>query len=258
VRGHGDLRLVAWGSLLCAAVALVLPWPAASLVFAAPLALALPGYAIVAAAFAKRELDPPLMAVLSVALSLSTLALGALLLNYAPGGIRGFSWAVLLLLVSLGGCRAAARRRDGKPAAIHLPRFRPQRLRLGLSLGGLAAAVVAVALASATLPAKHALGFTELWVLPVPDSGRSEAKVGVKSEEQEEIEFDLAIRIGTDQTVRRSFTLKPGEETSVAIGPPVAPAGTAVPVVATLLLDQDPTYVYRRVKGSLTATGTGP
>lgn len=254
MRGNGDLRLVAWGSLLCAFLALMLPWPVASLVFAAPLALAMPGYAIVAATFAKRDLDRPRLALLSIALSLATLALGALLLNYAPAGIHGFSWAVLLALVTLGGCRSAALRRGRKRTAPRLPRLGPHRLKLALALGGLAAAIVAVALASATLPATSALGFTELWILPVPESDRGEAQVGVRSEEQRTTEFDLGIRIGK-KVIRRSFTLAPGEDEVVRIGPAPGPAGSKIPVVATLLLDEDPSRAYRRVKGSLTASG---
>jgi uncharacterized membrane protein len=255
VRGHGDLRLVAWGSLLCAVLALVLPWPAVSLVFAAPLALAMPGYAIVAATFAKRDLDRPRLALLSVTLSLATLALSALLLNYVPAGIHGFSWAVLLALVTLGGCLSAARRRARKKAALRLPRIGPHRLKLAFVLGGLAAAGVAVVLASATLPATRAVGFTELWILPVPETDRSEAQVGVRSEEQRATGFDLGIRIGKGRIVRRSFTLAPGEERVVTIGPVAGPAGSKVPVVVTLLLDEHPFSVYRRVRGSLMASG---
>jgi hypothetical protein len=244
---------VAWLAALCAVLALLTPWEAVSLVFAVPLALVLPGYAIVAAAFANRKLDEPRRAVLSVALSLATLALGALLLNYAPGGIRGFSWAVLLVAVVLIACRVAAVHRREKITAIRRRRLRLSRIELGLALGGLAAAVAALVLASATLPARPAVGFTELWIVPVSESGGSEAKVGVKSEEQQATDFDLGIRIGRKSSiVRRSFILQPGEETVVTVGPPVAPAGSAVPVVATLLLSSDPSHVYRRVKSSLT------
>jgi len=251
VRGHGDLRLVAWGSLLCAVVALALPWPALSLVFVAPLALFASGYAVVAAAFARRRLDRPRLAVLSLALSLAVLAFGALVLNYLPGGIDGVSWAILLLAVVLGCCRAAALRRDRKPVALRLRRPKPSGLELGLGLGALAAVVAALTLASTTLPAERAVGYTELWIVPRPESEGSEVEVGVKSEEQETIEYDLGIAIGRGQIVKRSFTLAPGEETVVTVGPPLAPAASPIPVVATLLLDEDPTFVYRRVRGSL-------
>lgn len=263
MRGHGDLRLVAWASLLCAIAALALPWPAASLVFAAPLALFAPGYAIVAATFARRRLDPPRLLALSLALSLAVLALGGLVLNYL-GGIHGFSWGVLLLLVVLGCCRGAALRRErgSEPLRPRMPR--PSGLEVGFAVGGLAAVVAALALASTTLPAKDAVGYTELWIVPRPESGGSEAEVGVKSEEQQTTEFDLGVRIGARQLIRRSFVLAPGEETVVTVGPPVAPprsaapAGSTVPVVATLLLHEDPSFAYRRVKSSLTTPRRTP
>jgi Protein of unknown function (DUF1616) len=255
VKGHGDLRLVAWGSLLCAVTALLAPWGVVSLIFAAPLALVMPGYAIAAAAFARRELEWAKFAVLSVALSLATLALGGLILNYAPGGIRGVSWAVLLLLVVLGGCSAAALRRKKEPAVRSWPRIRLRPVELGLMLAGLAAVVAALVLSAATLTATDALGFTALWIVPATGSGRSEARIGVRSEELGATDFDLRIRIGKRQIVRRSFRLRPGEGRVVTVGPPAAPVGSRVPVVATLLRHNHPFSVYRRVKGSLVAPG---
>jgi uncharacterized membrane protein len=251
MRGHRDLRLLAWGSLLCAIVALILPWPAISLVFAAPLALFAPGYAIVAAAFARRQLDWPRLLVLSLALSLAVLALGGLVLNYL-GGIHGFSWAILLLLVVAGCCRSAALRRGRPTERLRLRLPKPGGAKLGLALAGLAAVAAALVLASATLPAKSAVGYTELWIVPEPESEGSEALVGVKSEEQQTTEYDLGVRIGK-QLVKRSFVLEPGEETTVRVGPPLVPTTFTVPVVATLLLDSDPSYVYRRVESTLTA-----
>jgi len=255
VRGHRDLRLVAWGAPLCAIAALVAPWAAISLVFAAPLALVMPGYAIVAAAFARRQLKWPRAAVLSVALSLCILALGGLVLNYVPGGIGSTSWALLLLLVVLNGCRVAALRRPSRATVHRRPRPRPGGAKLGLALASLVAFAAALVLASSTLPAPDAVGYTELWIVPKPETSRGEAEIGVKSEERQATDFDLGIRIGAHQVVRRSFILQPGEETVVTVGPPIAPAGSTVPVVATLLLDQDPSHVYRRVMGSLVTPG---
>ena len=60
-------------------------------------------------------------------------------------------------------------------------------------------------------------------------------------------------RAVVNQLVKRSFVLEPGEETTVRVGPPLVPTTFTVPVVATLLLDSDPSYVYRRVESTLTA-----
>ena len=54
MRGHRDLRGAATAALACALLALLLPFAPLSLLFAAPLAFFLPGYAITCAAFAKR------------------------------------------------------------------------------------------------------------------------------------------------------------------------------------------------------------
>jgi hypothetical protein len=112
------------------------------------------------------------------------------------------------------------------------------------------------------VPAGKALGFTEMWILPVPGSGGSEARIGVRSEEQTTTGFDLGIGIGRKGgAVRHSFSLAPGESRVFTVGPPAAAVGPAarvsqaIPVVATLLLDADPRHVYRRVNGSLVVPG---
>jgi hypothetical protein len=121
-------------------------------------------------------------------------------------------------------------------------------------LGAVAAAAVALVLASHTVPADDALGYTQLWILPQAGSGGSKAVVGVGSQQQASIDYDLRVRIGSNTLLRRSFRLAPGETRLVKLRAPPSTVGT-VPVVATLLRHNRPTKVYRRVKGSLTAPG---
>ena len=94
MRGHRDLRLLAALSVPCAVLAIVVPVEAIALLFAVPLALFLPGCALTAVTFARHPIEWPQRLVFSVGFSLATLALGALLLNYMPGGIRscGTCW----------------------------------------------------------------------------------------------------------------------------------------------------------------------
>jgi hypothetical protein len=253
MKGHGELRLVAVASLLCAVLALLIPVTAFALVFAAPLVLFLPGYAITAAAFARRGLAWPQFLLLSIALSLATLVLGSLLLNYL-GGIHPLSWAILLVLVVLAACRIAAVRRGkvAKAPAWPRPRARPRGPQLAMLLGAAAMVVVALALSSSAVPAKDALGYTQLWILPAAGSGGSEAQVGVRSEQQSSIDFDLRVRIGASGLVRRSLRLAPGETRLIKLQAPPGSHGV-VPIVATLLRHNRPFKVYRRVKGSLLA-----
>lgn len=251
MRGQGDLRLVAAAAVLCALPALLIPVDGVALVFALPLVLLLPGYAITAAAFAKRPLAAPQFLLLSLALSLVTLVLGSLVLNYL-GGIHPLSWALLLLLVIFAACRVAAVRRGTNGRAVQLPRLRLGGLQAAMLLGAVAAATAALVLSSTAVPADDALGYTQLWILPQPGTAGSRAQVGVRSQQQTSVDYDLRVRIGSDAVLRRSFRLAPGETRLVKLRAPPGTEGT-VPVIATLLRHNRPTKVYRRVKGSLTA-----
>ncbi|HEY4779357.1 MAG TPA: DUF1616 domain-containing protein, partial [Solirubrobacterales bacterium] len=117
MRGHGDLEAACTGATLCALLTLVLPFEPLRMLLAAPLTLFLPGYAISAAIFARRRIERRQFLLFSLGLSLAVLALGALVLNYVPGGIRAWSWALLLFLVVLGCCRGAALRRPKRARA---------------------------------------------------------------------------------------------------------------------------------------------
>jgi uncharacterized membrane protein len=251
MRGHGDLRLVVATALACAVLALLTPVDVIALVFAVPLVLILPGYAITAAAFARRQLAWPQFLLLSIALSLAVLVLGSLLLNYV-GGIHPLSWALLLVAVIFATCRVAAVRRGKTGRGPSRPRLRLRRLEMAMVFAGVAAAVVAIVLSSSTVPVGDAIGFTQLWILPQAGSEGRVVQIGVRSQQQTSTNFDLRVRIGPDTLARRSFRLAPGETRLVKLQAPPGSEGT-VPVIATLLRHNRPFSVYRRVKGSLAA-----
>lgn len=257
MKGHRDLRLVALATLLCAVLAPLLPFVIVSLPFALPLALFLPGYALTAAIFARRSLPAPQLLLLSLGLSLCVLALGALLLNYVPGGIGPVSWALLLALVTLGSCWAAARRRPGQPASgLALPRLQVNRAGAGLLLGALLCVAAALALNFTTLAAEHADGYTEMWLLPpAPNNAAAGgARVGVTSQEQEPTAYSLRIQLGDrSREVVRSFSLDPGQTRVQRLGSRSSPSSAPVPVRAELFLRDEPDDVYRRVSGWLAA-----
>jgi hypothetical protein len=246
VRGHRDLELAMRSSLICALATLILPLEALRIAFALPLALFLPGYAIAAATFARRPLPWPQLLLLSLALSLCVLALGALPLNYMPGGVRKLSWALLLLLVILNGCRMAALRRAPAPEGTTAwPHPRPGRgPAILLGSGGLAA-LAALVLALTPLPADNALGYTELWIsTPRTDSAATAARVGVRSQEKRRVSYFLRVRFGNAEPTVRLFNLKPGETEIVSVAPP---ASGPAPVIASLFRQAQPTKIYRRV-----------
>ncbi len=247
MRGHKDLRLAVALAVAGAALALAVPVDPLRLLLVAPLTLFLPGYALVAAIFARTRLRLAQLLVFSVGLSLSVLALGALLLNYLPGGIRAGWWALLLILVVLGASRAAALRRPRRGgAAISLARPRLDLAQAGLLAGGGAAILVAIVLAYVPLAADDAVGYTEMWIQPLRGETTG-VRVGVGSAEQEEASYRLFVSFGAAAPPQgRYFRLASGESEVVSL-PAEGGISRDVPVSAALFKRDEPGQAYRQV-----------
>jgi uncharacterized membrane protein len=247
VKGNRDLQLAVRAAVVCAVLAILLPVPVLSLVFAAPLVFFLPGYAIVCAVFARRSLDTARLLVLSFGLSLAVLTLVPLLLDPLPGGISMGWWAVALCLVVLGAARAAALARR-KPArkAFRRPRLRLAGRDAGLIAVGLAATVAAVVLVFIPFSAKDAIGYSELWIEPQEGAVPS-AVVGVASREQESDRFTVEFRTNLSEIPFEvtSIELSPGEEEELVVRPPVK--GESPVKVSATLFREGITQPYRRV-----------
>jgi uncharacterized membrane protein len=251
-----DLRQVGAAAVICALGALLLPFEAVRLLFAVPLALLLPGYAIAAACFGRDSLDRPRFLLVGLVLSLCTLALGGLVLNYMPGGIRPLSWALLLLAVTGVGCWVAGRRRSPGERPRRTPQASwPKPAAAALLLGGLAAATAALVLSATTVPADDAIGYTELWALPAGAAESREVQVGVGSEEQTTVPYDLLIKLGEEPLVRRQFSLAPGATRIVRLRTTPSRDGKPIPVTATLLRQHRTDKIYRRVRTWLPPLG---
>ncbi|MEK6276808.1 MAG: DUF1616 domain-containing protein [Actinomycetota bacterium] len=252
MRGHQDLAVAAAAAVTCALFALLVPFELVRLAVAVPLALLLPGYAISAAAFGPRPPGPVRLLALSLGLSLITLVLGTLVLNYAPGGLRAGSWAALLVLVVLVGCVVAAVRRGEAPSGrFRWPRPRLTRSEGGLLLGAALAFAAAGVISSTALPAKNAEGYTRLWMLPASGAEASGVRVGVINQEHDTVAYRLEVQLGHRRNpVVRRFFLQPGQKRRVQI--PVGGLPTPakpVPVTALLFRRADPDTAYRRVTG---------
>jgi uncharacterized membrane protein len=260
MKGHRDLRRVVAAAIVCAIFALAIPVEFISLLFAAPLAFFLPGYAIAAAALVRNRPGRLPLLPLSLGLSLATLALGSLLLNYL-GGLRAGSWALLLVVVTVAAARAAALRR---PAAEQggLDLRRPAAATLAMALAGLALAGMAIALAYQPHAAGHAIGYTELWMQPGGDAVR----VGVGNQQHTRTDYELQVQFGRAAApISRSLQLDPGEQALVRLPVPGSAFATrqAVPaaplqVVATLFRADNPGVAYRRVNGWILPPGERP
>jgi uncharacterized membrane protein len=249
MRGNRDLRLVTAAAIACALLALLVPVEALSLVFAAPLAFFLPGYAIVSAVFVRARLVAPVLLTLSIGASLSTLALGALVLNYAPGGVDGVGWAILLAAVTAAACRGAAIRRPAT-AGKWLPAWQaPAPSQAGFLAAAAAVAAAALVLALATLPADRAIGYTELWMQPYAAGGKTGVRVGVGSNEQHRTSYELLVRLKKAGPTVERFVLQPGESRVLRVASVPAPGGDPARVTAVLFRPGQSNRPYRRVSG---------
>jgi uncharacterized membrane protein len=258
MRGHRDLQIACLAAVAGALVAALAPWAHLRLLGGLPLTLFLPGYAIVAAAFGSRELAAPKRIMLSVAISLMVLALGAFVLNIFPFGLETASWAVLLPLVVIAACRGAALRRErpkrpraGRPAL-------PRPATGSLVLFALAAAIAlgALALAERPLPAENAKGFTALWMLPT-DKSEDAVAIGVDSNQHDARSYRLRVSLGKDQSKTYRVELDPGEERVYEVDVPPKPVGRTH-VVASLYKEGEPERLYRRVTSWLPRQMTFP
>ncbi len=243
--------LIAVLVVAAAALALVLSGsssPVLRTIFALPLVLLLPGYALTAALFPNRTLSIPECSAFSLGLSLAIAAFGGLLLNWTPWGLQATSWAVLLASVTLGASLIALLRRRGRPATD--PGWPSARLRLHhVLMFGLAAwvAIAAIAVARVGALRQSTPGFTQLWILPTGETGQDAVRVGVYSLESSAKQYRLLI-LASGRVVREwpMIELEPKGtwETTVVLPAWQSEAGT---VEAVLSLIDAPEAVYRRV-----------
>lgn len=251
MRGHRDLRLAVTAAIVCAALALAIPVEFLSLLFAAPLALFLPGYALAAATLVRHRPGRLQLLPLSLGLSLAVLALGALLLNYL-GGIEAGSWALLLVVVTVAAARAAAVRRPAAAGRAFGLR-RPAARTVAMTSVGLVLAGAAIALAYVPVSASHAVGYTELWMQP---DGSETVRVGVGNQQHTRTGYQLQVKFGPGaEPISRSLELDPGEQATIRLAAPEGAPSKPLPVVATLFRDDTPGVAYRRVNGWLLPPG---
>ena len=257
MRGHRDLRLLVALTLVCAVGSLITPLGAVRVIFAVPLALILPGYAITAAAFGRRLPAWPERVPLTLGISLACLALASLVVNYTPGGIHGLPWALLIVLVVLLSCRAAARRRaPARHEPPSLAKLRPSRAGAMLAAGALAMVAGALILAQATFENDRASGYTQLWIAP-PKPTDGSTRIGVTSEQQQTRAYRLVVEVeGRTRPLVDSFELGPSDTRLVTL--PAGSTGSPVGVEARLYLRARPTDLYRRVSTLLKSRSPAP
>jgi Protein of unknown function (DUF1616) len=245
---HRDLLACAGAALTCAALALAVPATPVRALAAIPLCLFLPGYALTAASFARARPTASRRVMMTLALSLATLAVGAIVVSASPWGLRSGSWAGFLLVVVGAGCVVAARRRPARPRAPRRRLVLPPARELALLACAIVIAAGAFVFSRVPLPAHDAVGYTALSMLPAGHAMRIE----VQSGEQHATTYRLQVQMGRKGrvvTVDPALTLEPGARARFRV--PVLPATRGL--VAARLYRAGDSRVYRYVTGRVPA-----
>lgn len=249
MRGHRDLTIAVAAAVLCSLVAALVPVEIIRVIAALPLTLYLPGFALVAASFDGGDLAPLKRLTIEVGASLILLVLSAFLLNIFPFGLTTASWAVLLVLLVIAGCIGAARRRgpaQRSPRPLFASLARPSTRSAVLVGAAIVIGAAAVALAQKPLPAKHAAGYTALWMLPT-NAEEDAVVVGVQSNQQDAAAYRLRVSVdGGSRSHTYRVKLDPGEERTFEVATPHG-SGASTHVVASLYCAGRPDELFRRV-----------
>jgi uncharacterized membrane protein len=217
-----------------------------------PLALALPGYALIALLDPGRHSGGIERSVMSLGLSLALTILGGLLLNLTPWGLRREPWALLLGgLTLLFAVLSEVRRQrlvaaPATSAATPRPTFRlhpSQALLLGLAALLMTGAVGVARFGALNQPSQ---GFTQLWLQAVEDGAPGTVRLGVSNQEQGPMRYQLRVTSG-EQLLGEwdNLELQPGARWEVVEALTLAP-GAVQPIEATLYRDGEP-EAYRSV-----------
>jgi uncharacterized membrane protein len=212
------------------------------LLFGLPLALALPGYALLAAEAPGGTLGPAERLTFSVGGSIALSVLGGFALNGTLWGLRAASWALLLGGLTLVFCAIALiRRRAIVPApAVKRAHLRPRDAGLFGLAALVAAGAFALAIAGAAQPTTD--GFTQLWMLPDGETVR----IGVQNMEAQPMRYGAELAVDK-QVVRHwdAIELQAGARWEVTEPLPTRAPGATVELRLYRL--DDPKTVYRRV-----------
>ena len=253
-----DLFLAAvWVMAVLGLNQLVLPvW--AQVVLALPLVIGLTGYVITSAIFVHKQLGKAEHLLFVITLSFVTTALGGLILNLTPAGLRRDSWLVYLCVVALAAGVIALVRRvrlaaDATTLTLsktHSSQPLPRQLAqvaLFACAGLIALAAILIARTPPT-PAQGLQGYTLLWVLP-PGTGKNTdtqtMRVGVQSAEFSATEYRLQIQQDGEVLGEWSLQLQPGGQWESDV--PTALHQKDTQVKAFLYRADLPNVAYRQV-----------
>ncbi len=219
------------------------------LVLALPLVFVLPGYTLTEALFYRRLLNASHRLVLSVGLSLAIDILGGFVLNISPAGLRAISWVVLLGLLTTAFSLLVAYLRRGALWS----RIQPVEFRFTFYpyiVFGLAITLTLFAILYSTMSAEQQKypGFTQLWMLPVVQSGKGCAvRLGIDSFESTSATYRVTVTMeGVQVSAWSSIVLAP-HSSWVQLLPITPKSDGNIYVEARLYQADKPETVYRKV-----------
>lgn len=204
-----DLAAVAGYALVAAVAVWVLHLKGPGGLILAPLMVACPGYALVCAIEGRRRSDGLEIAVMTVALSFATAALGGLVLNALKLGLTAHTWSSLFLVVTVAAAAVAARRRLGAEALARCGGIRIRALPLLF-----AAAICALVSAGSVIAIRSQRGqdrrtaTVSLGVLA--SNGGSRLHISVVNADSGARRYRVRIDVGSRTTTSFSLALPSG------------------------------------------------
>ncbi len=213
-----DLLLTILGALIGVGVALFADGGALATVALLPLVFILPGYALSAMLFPRGTIGRDLRLVLTIVLSLATIALGGLILHLVAVLERG-TFIGLLAIVTCAAALVAVNGRQGMRTERSRRSGWPRpSIGLSLALGaaiGLAGAAIAIASAGAHHQIDEAR-FSGLWLVPQGGSrvppDEPPVLVGFRNQEGETVDYRLVVRQGEAEIDTWKVRLGDGKE----------------------------------------------
>ncbi len=202
-----------------------------------PFVLFVPGWVLTAAVFAVGRIALAERLMLSLGLSMAVAALGGLLLNLLPWGLRSLPWLAFYTLF-IGACLLVAARRGVPLLPAVAYRLPDRHTGMQLLIGGvLIAGSLGIALLGAR--AQPTATFTQLWALPVAGDT---IEVGVANDEAAAQTY--RVELLTDGEIVHAWpaiALQPGQqwEETRAIA-------ARSDINVRLYRVEDPTTVYRQ------------
>ena len=252
--------------ILAAGAGLALAVPGGTAVLRALLGVCLvlggPGLAVTTALLPTKQLRSAEHVLAAGVTSIALAALGGIVLNATPWGLRPLSWLVLLGGVTAVAALAAFLRLRGRRMRTSGRQDResnagaPQvpTARLALPLVAIALLGLAVYVARMPAPADRFQGYTTLWAAPNGEQAAHGARIGVQSAEFAPTSYRLEVRVNGQMAGEwPDLTLAPNQAWQTQLALPEE-QGTGMQFEALLYRSDAPRIVYRQVRFSLGET----